>query len=267
MLHEDDITTLINKYPKFIRIIRRKIFQWISCYFSINNEFTKSYLGVYNNEKKIFKSVHGVDTRIYNPVSEEEKLQLRKKLNIPHNSFIIISVGYLIKRKGFDELFIIISKLKIPFLYIIVGDFKVPKWHYMYNFNDEMNYLFNKGKRLLKEKVLFIGPKENVNEYLKSSDIFLMNSKQEGFPPNALQEAMACGIPPVICYIYGSENSIIENKKNSLIYNDIIEVNKLIESCYYDKTYLKRLGNQANRSIIEQASFENIYLKLFSQLY
>jgi len=266
MLYEDDIKTLINKYPKIIRVIRKIILQWISYYFSINSEFTKTYLELYNNEKKIFKSVHGVDTRIFKPVNEEEKLHLRKKLNIPTDLFIIISVGYLIKRKGFDELFIIMSKLKIPFLYVIIGDIKVSEWHYMCNFNDEMNSLYTKGKKLLKDKVLFTGPKENVSEYLQSSDVFIINSKQEGFPPNALQEAMACGIPPIIPFVDGSENTIVEHEKNSLIFKDVNEVNSLIEKCYFDRNYSKQIGIQANRSICDQASFERLYQKLFKQL-
>lgn len=45
----------------------------------------------------------------------------------------------------------------------------------------------------IEEKVLFMGEKRNVNEYLQAMDVFVFPSKCEGFPL-ALVEAQAAGL-------------------------------------------------------------------------
>jgi len=196
---------------------------------------------------------------------KSEKIKLRKKLNLPENKFIIISVGYLIKRKGFVEIFETLNKLNIPFLYVIVGDYKVPKSHYLYKKNQKMEDLYNLGKKLLSAQVLFTGQKENVNEYLQSADIFLLNSFKEGLP-NVLLEAMACGITPIVRNIIGVNNYITFHKKNALVFENKEQMSELIVEIYKNKKMRDELANNSQRTIMNNYSFKSIYEKLSIKL-
>lgn len=60
--------------------------------------------------------------------------------------------------------------------------------------NELVEYISNRG---LNDKVILVGNKENVTEYLSSFDCFLMPSLYEGFPVAAL-EAIASGLPVVL---------------------------------------------------------------------
>jgi glycosyltransferase involved in cell wall biosynthesis len=52
------------------------------------------------------------------------------------------------------------------------------------------------------DRVHFAGYVPNVAEYLKAADLFLFPSRIEGMP-NAMLEAMACGVPVVACPFIG----------------------------------------------------------------
>jgi glycosyltransferase involved in cell wall biosynthesis len=52
------------------------------------------------------------------------------------------------------------------------------------------------------DRIHFIGYVPNVAEYLKAADLFLFPSRIEGMP-NAMIEAMACGVPVVACPFIG----------------------------------------------------------------
>jgi len=260
LLGDDDIQSLVRKgIPR--RVLRKKILSLISQYFSLNPEFTKSWLNVYKVNTKVFESTQGVNTKIFHPVTKKEKLKIRNKLKLPINSFIMVSVGFLINRKGFREIFEVLNQLNVPFLYIIVGDYKITETHYLYNHAREMEKLFRIGKDLLRQKVLFAGPKENVNEYLQSADIFLLNSKIEGIP-NALLEAMACGITPFVRNIKGVNEFLTFNETNAFVYNTREEFIIKIKEAFRNDKKRKHFGEKSIKLIQKDSTFEVLYDKL-----
>ena len=260
MLGEDDMETLLDKGVLF-KALRKKILGMISTYFSLNPEFTKSYLSVYSCKSKVFESTQGVNTEVFHTVDQEKKVQIRKKLGLPSGKFIIISVGFLIKRKGFRQIFEVLSKLNIPYLYLVVGDYKINESHYLFDHAHEMTELYNKGHELLKSKALFTGPKENVSEYLQASDIFLLNSRREGVP-NSLLEAMACGIAPVIRNIKGVNGFLTFHDKNAFVYNTPEEFNDRILDSFKSKKRRLFYGRKSSELVNKDSTFEVLYEKL-----
>lgn len=126
---------------------------------------------------------------LYNPYNYGEIQELSNRsidMEISHPS--IISVGRLVNDKGYHHL---LRALKIA-----IKDIKDLK-------------LFFVGDGILKEElikqaielgiennVIFVGYKDNPYSYIKKCDLFVLPSINEGFP-NALVEAMACGIPVI----------------------------------------------------------------------
>ncbi|VAX26907.1 hypothetical protein MNBD_NITROSPIRAE01-840 [hydrothermal vent metagenome] len=118
-------------------------------------------------------------------LSEEGQIKskYRKKLKLEGNSFIIITVAILDSRKNIDFLIRVASHLKEPALFLIVGD------------GSEKNTL-KKIAAAVKgnAKIIFTGWQEDVSDFLKASDLFVLPSKHEGCS-NALLEALSYGIP------------------------------------------------------------------------
>lgn len=126
---------------------------------------------------------NAVDTSRFSSVTIKEKHKLREQLNLPIDKFVFISVGQLSTRK--DPLTIIESFLTSTWdtrkpLLIFVGDGPLRE------------VCMSRGER--SDNLLFTGSIENVMDYLRAADYYISASTAEGLP-NAVLEAIACGLP------------------------------------------------------------------------
>ncbi|WP_345274499.1 glycosyltransferase [Flaviramulus aquimarinus] len=119
-----------------------------------------------------------------------------------------ITVGRLTQIKGHLRILEMLSKLKTPFLYTIIGDG---------NYKD---VIFEKAKKLsLLKYIKHIPFTTNVNDYLAENDMFLQGSYVEGFP-NALLESCVIGTPVIAFNVPGGTKEIIENGINGFLVDD-----------------------------------------------
>jgi len=182
------------------------------------------------DESKVSLITNSVDTERFKPVSEEEELKLRESLGIDKDTFVIVTVAMVTKRKGYPLLLEVIKSLP--------NDFKF-HWYFVGNFSSETQLkLVDDIKKQLKQ----IGKEDNINftgylmpdNYLNISDLFVFASKREGLG-TAVVEAMSCGLP-VICkkidgiteFIYDDkhEGLIIESDDPKLFSSSIIKLSK-----------------------------------------
>jgi len=89
----------------------------------------------------------------------------------------------------------------------------------------------------LKDKVVFLGTKNNVFDYLKFADIFLMTSSTEGYP-NVLAEAMVMGLPCLSTDCPYGPSEMIESGVNGTIVpmKDIAAIAAGLRSYMLDET-------------------------------
>lgn len=149
----------------------------------------------------------GVDSSkinvIYNGFNPSEikspKSTLRNKHNI--HGTTLISVGRLVPWKGFGTLIDIMPRLlnELPDInLIIVGD------------GPELENLKSKIKDLkLEDKITLLGKLEQSKlfEYIKASDVFILNTSYEGFSHQIL-ETMALGTPIITTDVGGNPEAI-----------------------------------------------------------
>jgi glycosyltransferase involved in cell wall biosynthesis len=140
------------------------------------------------------------------------KLECRRKLNIPQSSFIVISVGSFIERKGMNRIAQAIDSL------------------------DEKIYSVFVGKGLVEpncKNILFKGalPHHEIPIYLNSADVFVLPTLNEGCC-NAVIEAMACGLPIISSNL--PFNWDVLNESNSILVdpNSIVEISQSIKTLH-----------------------------------
>jgi len=80
------------------------------------NELVKNWIN--KPEKTIFLH-NAVDTNLFKPTTKENKIKLRKKYELPKDKPIIIFVGRLVDKKGFQKLFEARDK---DYFILFVGD-------------------------------------------------------------------------------------------------------------------------------------------------
>ncbi|MFN6566938.1 glycosyltransferase family 4 protein [Dendronalium sp. ChiSLP03b] len=115
------------------------------------------------------------------PIEKELSRNLLKERSL-------IAVGRLVRAKGFDLLLQAFAKLKNCY----------PDWTLTIlgegSLRPDLESLCE--QLGLSDRVYLPGAVNNPYEFLKQADIFIMSSRFEGFP-NALCEAMACGLPVI----------------------------------------------------------------------
>ena len=136
---------------------------------------------------------------IYNPYPVEEIQQKAKEeIEEVFKSFpYIITAGRLTKPKGQWYLLRVFRELKKDFpelRLLILGDGELKD--YLYDLSQRLGlktYLWDRDELSENFDVYFLGFKENPFKYISRAKLFVFPSLWEGFP-NALVEAMACGV-------------------------------------------------------------------------
>ncbi len=198
--------TDINWYPNF-RIIRRLIQDTLrrsSAIVSVSEYLKDEMIALGTDPEKIHVIPNGVDSSIFH---FEQQEVMRKKLNLPLDAKIILSVGLLIERKGFHFLIKALSYINDPnVLLIIIGDG---------NYENHLRNLIEQCQ--LKNRVRIIGQKSqtDLSHWYAASDIFALTSLREG-RPNVVLEALACGTPVVSMNNWGL-SQIVDLDKGVLL--------------------------------------------------
>ncbi len=269
MLLLDDTSSLTNKYGSMFFSIRKKIFSYIDIFFYINPAFSEEHKKIFQRTDKIFESFQGVNHKKYFPLDNKEKYELKRELNIPLDKKIILSVGYLINRKGYSDIFKALSEVNEDYHYIIVGTYVTSTKDHISGWDNnqkkEMVDLYREGKKLLNSKVTFLGSSEIVDKYYKIADIFLLNSVQEG-TPNVLLEAFASRNCVLTSDISGITNYLTKHQTNCLIHKNKEELSFNISKVLNDTNLQNELAISGYKDVTTRYTSENVVNAFFNKI-
>lgn len=121
----------------------------------------------------------------------------------------------------------------------------------------------------LEDTVFFLGAVENVPSYLRDADLFVLPSYQEGMP-NALLEAMACGLPVVATRI-GGVVDVVKDGENGLLVEpgDHVSLAEAVLRILGDGCFAGEIASNALKTIREGYSLKGIvprYIELYKRL-
>lgn len=118
----------------------------------------------------------------------------------------------------------------------------------------------------LQDSIFFLGIKENINECLYNSDVFILTSNYEGMPMTII-EAMATGLP-IISTKVGGVPTMIKNKEEGLLTDlDANDIAKAIIRMMNDKLR-KQMGNKARYTAEKRFSSKIMadkYIEIYKQ--
>jgi glycosyltransferase involved in cell wall biosynthesis len=147
---------------------------------------------------------NGVNLKRFRPVRDEiERERCRRALGFAPDQRIVTFVGAVSPRKGTDLLLAAWVRIaeRFPDAHlVVVGARKDLERPDLKSFAMNLGALARRSGGL--ERVHFPWMVDNVEEYLQASDVFVFPSRREGMP-NTVLEAMACGLPVVVCPFLG----------------------------------------------------------------
>lgn len=150
---------------------------------------TLAELGAEPGKLHVFRN--GVDLERFHP---EEPSLARKKLSLPDDRKILLSVGHLVERKGHHIAIEALGKLPENVFLVIAGS--GPERQYLEGLASELG---------VTDKVRFTGQLENseLRSWYSAADALVLCSSREGWA-NVLLESMACGTPVIATNIWGT---------------------------------------------------------------
>jgi glycosyltransferase involved in cell wall biosynthesis len=190
----------------------------------------------------------------------------KKELGIAAEEFVCGYVGRLSKEKGLSYLIQALTELsseKVPIKLIVLGD------------GPQRESLISLAKRNgVEERIIFLGFKNNIEEWVHVSDCIIMPSLTEG-TPMALLEAMSMGLPVIATSVGGVPN-IIKHYCNGILVQpgNYQAISKEIKNIINNQQLREKIGLSAKKTIKEKFDFhvwcrkvENLYEEQSKNIY
>jgi glycosyltransferase involved in cell wall biosynthesis len=262
MLGGDDPVALLKR--SLVPGIQKKLLGSIDTFYAINPAIAGRWEDVFGNQDKVVLTAQGTDVERFRPVDLGRRGEIRASLGLPDDGLpVVLSVGWVVKRKGYSGIFDALSLLKRPFHYVIVGTCEARDDDEVSQvYASEMNELVARGRRVLGPRVRFVGPRDDVDVFMQAADVFLLNSSQEGMP-NVVIEAMACGLPVVVRALDGVDGYLTLHDDNALVFADDSSLRENVDRALADAELRARLGRRASDFVRENFSYEAVVGRLF----
>jgi glycosyltransferase involved in cell wall biosynthesis len=196
---------------------------------------------------------NGVDTSRFSPLSEDTPGHQRSQT--------VVCIARLYYQKGLDMLlqsWYLVHK-ELPAARLLVAG-SGPLQAQLTSMAEALS---------LGESVEFLGARSDVAAVLQSGSIAALPSRWEGMP-NAILEAMACGLPCVATRVSGSED-IIEHEVNGLLVEpeDYQAMAQALLALLRDPARCAAYGKAARETIERDYELEHItdrYLELYRRM-
>ncbi|MEW6614142.1 MAG: glycosyltransferase family 4 protein [Thermodesulfobacteriota bacterium] len=200
---------------------------------------------------KVIKIYNGVELDAYTPdVFCQSPSEIRKKLEIKNEIFVIGTIGRMVWQKGFEYLIEAASNVIKEYpeaRFLIVGEGPLK------------GKLKVKSKELrVEDKVIFTGFRTDIKEVLSAIDIIVIPSLLEGFPMITL-EAMAMAKPIIATNINGITEQITDGINGILIPpKNPSAIAQAIITLINNREKAKEMGLAARKKVEEEFSIEKM---------
>lgn len=192
----------------------------------------------------------GIDEEKFNfEMSEKEKLQLRKSLDLKKDDFVMIYAAELSKRKR--QIWLVNSIKDLLYCHSDI--------HLLLPGRDSLNGKCQKlvKKLKLEQQINFLGYRKDIPKLLKISNLALSSASQEGLPVN-IMEAMYLDLPVIASNCRGNRDLVKDG------------INGYLINLFDKKEFCKKITNIYNNQFKRKKNFikndENINKFLISKI-
>ena len=261
------VNLLNNHYPRNMlayhvhhQVLPKKdISKYFGSVFCVSNFIKNDWIEncKFKNDINFYVWQNAINEAIFNKkMSDEEKVELRKSLEIKNDDFVVIYVGRLVNGKGVDKLIkslISLSNDKIKLVIVGQSIFKYSKP------NSYTKYLNDLAKPI-KDRIIFTGFIDNdkIYKYYNIADVHVLPSTWEEAAGLVVLESSCVGTKQIITNSggapeYASPNAIIIDKNKNIVDNLANAINEVYKNNEREKKPISVRGS-------------NFYYEQFSEI-
>lgn len=227
------------------RIYQRLLVVFVKRVLAVSEYIKESLIKLHGYpERKIKLAHHGVDIYVFSP-SLENRMKLRKQLNITESDTVIVSTSRLARIKKIDRLieaFASLAQQRQDIQLILVGS--GDKY-------DELLTKVNSLKSSIIKRIKFVGFQNNVENYLQASDIYVLSSDSEGFCISCL-EALSCGVITLVTDCGGPRDFVSNGWSGFIVEKTADNIKKGLEEILnLNKDDKKYISHNAREFIVK----------------
>lgn len=154
---------------------------------------------------------NGSDPAIFRPPKDSaERARFRAELGTDDDRIVILMTGRLVAEKGYRELIEAMRSVDAE-LWAVGGRLSSDHAESVDDLIESVQH-----DPVLKDRIRFLGYRQDVPELLRAADIFTLPSHREGMPRSII-EAMLTGLPVVATDIRGSREEVVPNETGLLV--------------------------------------------------
>ena len=202
-----------------------------------------------------------VDHEKFHKISEEERMALRDKYNIPHDKFVVMGCGQVQTRKGVVD-FVEVAKRNPDKMFVWAGGFSFGKMTDGYK---ELKAIMDNPP----ENVKFIGiiPRVEMNGIFNMCDLLFMPSLSELFPM-AILEAVNSFKPVLLRDLELYEEILFKDKECYAIGKNVDEFDEQVKKLASDKAYYEKYskGSKVISDFYFKEHVKNIWREYYPRI-
>jgi glycosyltransferase involved in cell wall biosynthesis len=184
-------------------------------YLSVSPGLTQHFLAAGLPADRIQQAPNGVDAERFRPASSGERVALRTALGLPVARPLILFVGVMSQDKQphvlFDAWLGLQREPALASTLVLVGSTSRRQFEADAGLAADIRRRADQAG--VGDRVIFVPPTNQIHDYFRAADVYVMPSIREGLPI-ALLEAMACGLPCVASHLPGATDVMIEDGVN-----------------------------------------------------
>lgn len=249
-------------YPRWAQWVYRSFLPLVDRVISVSEAAARSFAAQWPRAASPVRIWNGIETGRVAPT--REPAMVREELHIEAAAPVLCNVANLGYRKGHDVLIDTIARLAaaIPELQCwIVGSFE----HEPPMVEAVRAAIANGG---LSETVKLLGRRRDVPDLLHAADIFVLSSRQEGFPITIL-EAMAAGKPIVATDVGGCAEAVVDGETGLIVPpEDPAALAEAIASLLGDPERARAMGAAGRERVQREFTIDRMveqHLELYTQ--
>ncbi|HCG99647.1 MAG TPA: glycosyltransferase family 1 protein [Actinobacteria bacterium] len=152
---------------------------------------------------------NGVDLLLFDPRFVPKTTKLRQAHSVPGENKILLTIARIKKEKGLGEVVEALVPLRsLPWSWFIVGGIEEPGFY---------SRLRERIREVgLEDRVVFLGPRDDIPELLAEADWYILASHREGVP-RSLIEAHAMAVPSITTDIRGCNEVCVDAQTGFIV--------------------------------------------------